>query len=268
MHITAIEDRLYNPYLLIGKAKKVQALRFLNLYLKNMTATSLRSAALISGISLLVMVIAAPFAEMYVFPKLIVPFNAPETAKNIAAHEMLFILGLFAYLVTFILDIVLSWSLYILMKPVNKALSQLTCFFRLSYSIVALIALNNMVTAFRLITTAEYSKVFDPEQSQALAMVYLRAFKNQWYFGLILFAIHLLLLGYLILRSGYIPKIVGVLVIVSGVGYFLNSIKPYFLPGISIDFAMYTFFGEIIFMIWLLIKGWKLKEPFEITHSS
>jgi hypothetical protein len=226
----------------------------------NPSLISVRSAALISGFSLLVLVLIAPFAELYVLPKIIVPYNAIDTAKNILAHERLFVVGIFAYLVTFIVDIVLAWSLYIFFKPVNKYLSLLTGLFRLVYSILALVALSNLVTAFKLVTNTNYLKILDQKPVYDLAMIHILTFKSHWYFGIIIFAIHLLMLAYLIFRSGFVPRFVAVFVAISGMGYLLTSIKPYFFPHINLDFAMYTFFGEIVFMIWLLIRGWKLPK--------
>jgi hypothetical protein len=223
--------------------------------------TSLRTAALITGLALLGSVIAAPFAEMYALPKLVVPYKAAETAKNISEHSGLFTAAIFAYFITFFLDVVLSWSLYILLKPVNTSLSLLTAWLRLVYTIIALVALNNLVTALRLLTTPEYLTLFQPDQLQAYAMVYLRAFKNHWYFGLLFFGIHLVFLGYLVYKSGYIPKILGVVLAITGLGYLLTTVRPYLFPEINVDFAQFTFYGELLFMLWLLIRGSRIKEP-------
>lgn len=219
---------------------------------------SLSSAALIAGIGLLVMAIAAPFAELYVLPKLIVPYMTAETAINIQAHESLFTAAIYAYFITFICDLILAWALYILLKPVNEHLSLLTALFRWVYTVIAIMALMNLITALGLLTTPKYLTIFEKDQLYAQAMISIRAFKNQWYFGISLFAIHLFLLGYMVIKSTYIPKILGILLIITGTGYLLNSIRPYFFPSISIDFAMFTFFGELVFMLWLLIKGRKL----------
>ena len=224
------------------------------------TQFPLRKAALISGLALLASVAAAPFAEMYVFPKLVVSYDAATTAKNIAENESLFIWGIFAYFITFLVDIVLAWSLYILLKPVGKYLSLFAGILKLTYSIIALVALNNLVTALRLITTPDYLKVFGQDQINSLAMLYIRAFKNHWYFGLIIFGLHLLLVGALIYKSKYIPKIFGILICITGLGYLLTSIRPYFFPDVNVDFAMYTFYGEIIFMFWLLIRGHRIEN--------
>jgi len=222
--------------------------------------TSLRAAALIAGFAIFTSAMAAPFAELYVYPKLVVPYNGAETAKNIMANKTLFVAGMFAYLITFMCDVVIAWGLYVLLKPVNENLSLLAAWFRLVYSVLALVALNNLVTAFRLLTTPDYLTIFEPARLYAQAMVSLRAFRNHWYFGIIFFAIHLEILGYLITRSNYIPKILGVLLIITGLGYLLTTVRPYLFPDINVDFAMYTFYGELIFMLWLLIKGPGIKE--------
>ncbi|MBA4141064.1 MAG: DUF4386 family protein [Segetibacter sp.] len=83
------------------------------------------------------------------------------------------------------MDVVIAWALYILLKPVNENLSLLTAWFRLVYTVIALVALNNLVTVFQLLDTPGYLKVFEPDQLYGHAMLYLRAFRNHWYFGII-----------------------------------------------------------------------------------
>jgi len=224
------------------------------------TDNPLRRAAIIAGVGLLIMVIAAPFAELFVFPKLVVPGNATDTAKNIIANKTLFVSGIFGYLVTFICDLLVALALYVLLRPVNEYLSLVTAWFRLVYTVIALVALLNLVTVFRLLNTSAYLTVFQPDQLRAQAMLSLDAFRYQWYFGLLFFAIHLGLLGYLVIKSNYIPSILGVLLIIAGLGYMLTTLKPYLFPDIHLDFAKYTFYGELIFMLWLLIKGSRIKE--------
>ncbi|MDQ6890890.1 MAG: DUF4386 domain-containing protein, partial [Bacteroidota bacterium] len=81
------------------------------------------------------------------------------------------------------------------------------------------------------------------------------AFRSGFSFSILLFSFHLLVLGYLVFVSTYIPKILGILLIISGLGYLLTSLKPLILPNINTDFAVYTFYGELIFMIWLIYNG-------------
>jgi Domain of unknown function (DUF4386) len=79
--------------------------------------------------------------------------------------------------------------------------------------------------------------------------------------SLVLFGIHLMLVGYLIVRSTYIPRIIGILLVIDGLGWVVDSVSPYLLPNAKLGFLFLTFFGELVFMLWLLIRGWTIKEP-------
>jgi len=216
--------------------------------------TSLRTAALVAGLGLLVMAVAAPFSELFVYPKLVVSGNAAETARNITANQSLFVYGILGYLVTFICDVVVAWALYVLLKPVNQNLSLLTAWFRLVYTVIALVALVNLVTALRLLNTADYLAVFGPDQLYAQVRLALGQFRNGWSFGILFFGIHLGLLGYLVIKSNYISTILGALLIVGGLGYAITTLGPFLLPSIDLHVARFTFYGELIFMLWLIIR--------------
>src|SRR5690242_8500822 len=131
---------------------------------RSTSKTSLARAALIAGIGLLIMVIAAPFAEIYVLPKLVSPDHAAETVNNIIANQSLYTYAIFAYLITFICDLVVAWALYILLKPVNKNLSLITAGFRWVYTGIALVALLNLVTILRLLNTSDTLSILQPDQ--------------------------------------------------------------------------------------------------------
>ncbi len=202
----------------------------------------------------------APFAELYVYPKLVVPGMAAETFKNIAANKLLFISALFSYLLTCVCDIVAAWALYILLKPVNAGLSLLTAGFRVIYTLIALVAILNLVTVVRLLNTADYLTIFKPDQLYAQVMLSLNTFRYWFHFGIIFFAIHLVLTGYLVIKAKFIPAIMGVLLIISGLGYLADALKPFLYPDFNLGFITITFFGELIFMVWLLFKGTRIQE--------
>jgi len=223
--------------------------------------TSLAGAALIAGIGLLIMVLTAPFAELYVLPRLVVPADAAETVRNISANQTLFTSAIVGYLITFICDLVVAWALYVLLRSVHKNLSMITAGFRWLYTAIALVALFNLVTVLRLLNTSNPLSLLQPDQLGAQVMLSLSAFRTQWHFGLLFFGFHLVLLGYLVIRSKYIPRILGVLLIIAGLGYLLTSLKPFLFPDVHLDFAEYTFYGELIFMLWLLIRGSKIQKP-------
>ena len=206
------------------------------------------------------MAIMAPFAELYVYPKLVVPGMAAETFKNIAANKLLFISALFSYVLTCICDIIAAWALYILLKPVNAGLSLLTAGFRAIYTVIALVAILNLVTVLRLLNTSDYLTVFKPDQLYAQVMLSLNTFRYGFHFGIIFFAIHLVLSGYLVLRAKFIPAIMGVLLIISGLGYLTDALKPFLYPDFNLGFITVTFFGELIFMLWLLIRGTRIQK--------
>src|SRR5215212_460380 len=146
---------------------------------------SLRSAALLAGIGLLIMVIAAPFAELYVYPKLIIPGNAAETVKNILENKSLFASAIFSYLITFICDVLVAWALYVFLKPVNEPLSRLTAWFRLVYTGIALVALLNLVSGCRVLSASCVRALFRPDEVQTHVMLCRGAFRSDWYFGLL-----------------------------------------------------------------------------------
>jgi hypothetical protein len=123
---------------------------------------TLRQAALIAGFGLLVMAATSPFAEFYVFPRLIIRDDVEQTARNILAHQGLYVAGVLAYLINFVGDVVVAWALYVLLRPVNAAVSLLTAWFRLVYTVIAVVALLNLVNALRLLNTPDYLTAFGP----------------------------------------------------------------------------------------------------------
>lgn len=221
---------------------------------------TLRQAALIAGFAMLIMGLT-PFAEFAVYQKLVIPGNIEETVQNILANKRLFLTGIFGYLITFIGDVVVAWALYVLLAPVNRSVSLLTAWFRLVYTVIALFGLLKLVTVFRLLNTPDYLTAFGPDQLHAQVQLLLSSFRYEWSMGLVIFGIHLGLLGYLIYRSGYIPKVLGILLAIAGLGYPVYYLGPYLYPNADLGFIFITFFGELVFMLWLLIRGWKIQEP-------
>jgi Domain of unknown function (DUF4386) len=214
--------------------------------------TTLRQAALVAGLSLLVMSVAAPVAFFGIFPKLLVSGDIEATVRNIQDREGLFLLGSFCYLITFLCDVLAAWALYVFLAPVNRSLSLLTAWFRLVYTVIALVALMKLFTVFRLLKTPD----FVPDQIDLL----LTSFKYEWNIGMVPFGIYLGLLGYLVYRSGYIPRILGVLLAVNGLGYLIDCLRPYLYPDTNLGFIMVLFFGELVFMAWLLARGRRIQE--------
>ena len=118
------------------------------------SGVSLRTAATVAGLGLLVMAILAPIVQFGVLQKLVIPGNAETTIENIMASATLFRTGIFIFLVVAILDVVVAWALYILLKPVNKRLSLLAAWFRVVYAAIFAVSLGNLLNVSQLLAGA------------------------------------------------------------------------------------------------------------------
>ncbi len=220
---------------------------------------TLRQAAVIAGFGYLLNPVS--YAEFTLYPKLVIPGHIEQTVANITAHPGTFVAIFFCYLINFIGDVVIAWALYFLLAPVNKAVSLLAALFQLVYTAVALVASFNLLTVYRMITTPEYLTLFGSGQLHSQIALLLHSFRYGWSMSLLIFGLHLLLVGGLIFRSGYLPKWLGVIVVINGIGWIINPLQPYLFPNVNLDFIFVTFFGEIVLMLWLLIMGWRIRQP-------
>ena len=222
---------------------------------KNNEGISLRQSALIAGIGLLIMVLTVPFAEFQIFPSLIDYNNPAITAKNLLSKKPYFTLGIFLNFITIICDIIVAWALYLFLKPVDEKLSLLVAWFRLIYAGMYLIALLNLIKVLGLLNAGNYFKATSQAQIFDQILFYLKSFGHEMGFAHIFFGIYLGLLGYLVLKANFIPKVLGWLLMIGGLGYFITSAGNFLFPAVNTDLLMITFFGELIFMVWLLLKG-------------
>jgi hypothetical protein len=220
---------------------------------------SLRRAALVAGLAYLLT--PTPFAEFYAYPHLVIPGKIEQTAQNILAHQTLFAVCILCYLLSYVCDVIIAWALYYLLKPVSASLSLLAAWFQLVYTAVGLYASLNLVIVLRLLNTPEDAALFGAGPLHAQVRLLLASFRSTWGLSLVFFAIHLMLVGYLIYKSGYIPKLIGVLLVIAGVGYMMQNLNAYLFPKPDLGYVAIALLGELVFMFWLLIRGWKIKEP-------
>ena len=219
---------------------------------------SLRQAALVAGLGLLLMTFLAPIANFGVLQKLIVPGDAAITAQNIAAAQGLFRLAIGAFFVVAVLDVVIGWALYIRFQPINRSLSLLAALFRVVYATMLGVALTYLVSALQLVRGADFLKAFGTDQLWNIQMmVLLSAFQSGWDLALIIFGLHLFVLGLLVFGSsnGRALRVLGILVIAAGLGYIVDGCGKLLLPDYSLTVGAYTFVGEALLMFWLLWKG-------------
>ncbi|WP_342305013.1 DUF4386 domain-containing protein [Methanolobus sp. ZRKC5] len=228
---------------------------------------SLRKAALIAGFSYLIIFVLGIAANFVVLMNLFVPEDAATTVNNILTNEGQFRLGILGFIIMVIFDVVVAWALYILLKPVNNSLSLLAAWLRLVNATIFGIALYNLFSVLQLLGSASYLAAFDTAQLQAQVMILLNAFNQTWLIGLIFFGIHLFVLGYLIFKSGYIPKVIGILLIIASLGYLADSFANFLLPNYANYATIFMIIvivpgviGELSFTVWLLLKGSKIPE--------
>jgi hypothetical protein len=221
---------------------------------------TLRRAALLAGFGYL---LTTPvfFVEFFINPKLVIRGHIEQTAANIGSHHGLFLAAIFGYLINFIGDIIAALGLFILLAPVNRAVSLLAAWFRLIYTAVALVGLFNLVTVYRMLTTPDYLNNFGSAQFYAQIDLLLHSFRYVWTMGLVIFALHLILIAALVYRSGYMPKILGLIIAIDALCLLAIELRPYFWPTANLGWVFIGTFGEIIFMLWLLIMGWRIREP-------
>jgi hypothetical protein len=192
--------------------------------------TAQRKVARVAGLLYLIIIIAGIFAEFFVRQSLIVPGDATTTANNIMASEMLFRAGIASDLLMIIADVALALVFYVLFKAVSNALAMLAAFFRLAQAAVLGINLLNLFFALGLLSGADYLAVFGADQLDAFSMLFLNAHSIGYSIGLVFFGVNLFILGYLVFKSGYFPRILGVLLIAASLGYLIDSFAKVLLP--------------------------------------
>jgi len=223
---------------------------------------SISKIARIAGVLTLLIVVFAPFSMIYVPTTLVVPGDAAATANHIMASEGLFRLGMASDLIVFLIEIVLTVLLYVLLKPVNKTLSLVAAFSRLAMTVIQGINLLNHFFVLLLLSGASYLTVFVPDQMQALVMMFLNAHENVVLIWGLFFSLHLLVFGYLVYKSGYIPKIIGILLVVAALPYLIQGFGNILFPQYKEIFTSIAFLSsiEIVLPLWLLIKGVNVEQ--------
>jgi hypothetical protein len=226
-------------------------------------------AARVAGLLYLAL-LGAPLRLVYIPGQLFVPGNATATANNIAAHETLFRLGIVADLFTGVMALFLTLALYRLFKEVDQGLAVVLVILG-SLMVTPIYFLNTLNDAAALLFAqgAEFLSVFDKPQRDALALLFLRLHHhgvvvNEIFWGLWLFPF-----GALVMRSGFIPRLLGVWLILNGIAYLALSFTGLLWPhyeSLVFNSTLPATLGEIAIMLWLLIWGAK-QQPLAAAAS-
>lgn len=217
---------------------------------------SLNKMAKISGALYLAM---APFAGFSLFVNFsnFVHNSAFETANNIHSAIGLYRLGIVSWLLSQLIFILLAFSLYIFLKNINKVSASLMAVFAF---IGIAVAFSNEIFQFailRLLSGGSYLEVFKEEQLNALIVLFSHLHNHGLQVAHVFWGLWLFPLAHLIYRSGFLPKFIGILIAIAGTGYLIDFLVNIFLPDSGITVTQFTFIGELIFPLWLLIKGVK-----------
>jgi len=209
--------------------------------------------ARIAGACWLMTILAGVFG-MYVWNSLVVSGDAAQTATNILSNEAFFRAGTAATLISTGSYIGATLFAYELLKPVNRPVSRLAAFFSLVGCAVLAVSSLFEFTPFSLLRGNRYLSVFTPEQLQAFSFMFLRLGRQTYNIGMIFFGMHILLVGYLILKSYFLPRIIGALLMFGGLCY-LTFLAPPLAGSLSPYIVAPGGLAEIALALWLLVKG-------------
>lgn len=228
----------------------------------------IQTYARVAGVLFLVSMVAGFIGELYAPSHIIVSRDAAATAKNIVAFNSLFRAGFASYLVEAVCDISLSLIMYELLRPVRKDLALLAAFFGLVSTAVFAVAELFYFGASLIVGGAGYLKSFSPDQLNALGLLSLKMYGLGGGIFMVFYGLATLLRGYLIYRSGYLPKALGALMALAGLGFIASNFVLVLAPAYASDLLLLPMFLAVVSMtVWLLVRGvdvrkWEAKASF------
>lgn len=219
------------------------------------TTNSINKTARIAGLLYLLLAIFGGGAEFLVRQSMIVPGDAAATASNILAAEWTFRLGFLAELAGQVVFIYLVMALYSILKPVNRYQAVLMVTFVVIAVTITCLNMLNQFAALFFLGEPGYLSVFNGEQLQALALLFLNMHKAGYLIAQVFFGLWLLPLGILVYKSGFFPRLLGILLVVACAGYLADVVIYALFPTVDLVLSEFTFIGELLLLFWLLVKG-------------
>src|ERR1051326_4527545 len=223
--------------------------------MKSLNQLNIQSYARAAGILFLLSLIGGGFGEGYLPSKIIVANDPAATAANIKAFTFLFRLGFAGFLLESLCDTALSLNFYVLLKPVNKHLSLLAAFFGLMATATFAVTELFYIMALYWLGDAPFLKTFPPEHLQAMAYISLKYYTYGGAVFTAYYGVAWIVRSYLIFRSGYLPKIIGILMAIGGFGFVAKNFLLVLAPAYASDVLLMLLFpGGLLLMVWLLEK--------------
>lgn len=224
-----------------------------------MDGKSVQTHARLAGCLSLITLAAGMSAELLVVDALIVPGDASATANNILASEPLYRLGFAGILIDYTFYLAVTVLLYGLLKPAGKTLSLLAAASSLTGTAIVASAAIYYLAPLALLGGAPYLGALEPDQARALAMLSHRLRGTGANIGLVFFGFHLLFVGWLVLKSTFLPRVLGLLSALGGVGFLINSFTSFLSPTFAAQLLPLTLLpgmlGQALLALWLLVMG-------------
>src|SRR5438132_2851974 len=220
--------------------------------------TSPQVYARIGGVLYLIIIVIGFCSEFFVRDKLVVSGDVTATAKNIVASESQWRISIAGDLILLVCAIALTLIFYVLLRPVNKNLALLAMLFNIVEFPIEAVSKLCLFAALFLSGDADYLKAFEPHQLQALAKVSLKLHDYGFGIDLVFFGFACLVYGYLLFRSGYFPRTLGILMAIAGLSYLANSFTLILAPayiGRIFLILVFALLGELSLCLWLMVKG-------------
>ena len=195
------------------------------------------------------------FGIIYVPSSLIVLGDAATTASNIMANELLYRLSIVTALTLQIVYIFLALALYKLLNPVDKNNAVLMVILVLVAAPIAMLNELNHVAVLLVLSGSDFLTTFSMDQVQASVPLFLNLHEHGVFIAQIFWGLWLFPMGYLIFKSNFLPKALGILMIIGGFGYLVDSFVYFIFPDFDVTVSEFTFLGELLLPLWLMFKG-------------
>lgn len=223
-----------------------------------------KKLARIAGLCYLIVIATGLFAEVFVRQALQVSGDAIATAHNIQSSELLFRFGFIADLINFVIGLPCVIIIYKLFNPINRTLARLAIIFVIIQTAIIAVNLLFQMTPLLILGGDKYLNSFQPNQLATLSLLSLNIQALGYGIGLVFFGFYCIIMGYLVFKSTIVPRLLGILYIISGLGYLINSFVMFLLKDFAnplfIYIAIPILIGELSFCLWLLIMGVKEQE--------
>lgn len=214
----------------------------------------------IAGFLYLLLVPLGILGILYIPTTLFVSGDIAATISNIRANESLFRLGIVSAIAAQLVNIFVVLYLYKLLKPVNRGMAQLMVIFLLLGVPIAFLNELTHLAVLLLLNGADYLAAFTTDQIQGMVAFFLDLHEYGIFIAQVFWGLWLFPMGYLIFKSGFLPRILGILLMIGCFGYLIDSFVFFLVPSFSVTFSEFTFLGEVLLPLWLVIKGVNVEQ--------